>query len=400
MRRIRPAWKPQQRKEYDMARIVIGSCMVRCPLGGLLSYGLQFLKGFDLLGHDVFYFEKAYYADACYDPIKNVLSDDCTTGIGLVQELFEAHGLSDRWAFIDHSGKCFGLKQQALKEVFRTADIFFDMGSFGSGFWAEEAADVPVRVLYEGEPGYTQIQMEKRMRSGEQVHEYDHYYTVGSQIGTPASSAPDGGQQWRHLWAVVATELFTVAPPPRNAPFTTVMTWQSHKPLEFEGKTYFGQKDIEFEHFIGLPQHVDVPMELRVSGSEVPLQRLIDNGWHIHNPDLITQSLKDYYAYICSSVGEFSVSKSVFVKTESGWLGDRSGNYLASGRPVVIQDTGFSNHLPCGEGLFAVNNEAEAADAIEQVMADYARHSRAARHIAEDYLDARRCLNRFLSEIS
>ncbi len=383
-----------------MARIIVGSCMVRCPLGGLLSFALQFLKGFSLLGHDVFYFEKSYYAAACYDPLNDCSSDDCTTGVRLTRELLELHGFAGRWAFIDNQGTHYGLTEQSLKEVFRTADIFFDMGSIGYGFWAEEAAHVPVRVLYEGDCGYTQIQMELRRRAGEDINEYDYYYSVGAQIGTQASSAPDAGLQWRHLWPVVVTELFEVHPPPRNAPFTTVMSWQSHKSLEFEGTVYYAQKDVEFEKFIRLPQRVDTTMELRVSGSQMARDRLSEHGWRIHNPGLITQSVEDYYAYIRGSAGEFSVAKNVNVKTNSGWFGDRNGYYLASGRPAVLQDTGFSNHLPCGEGLFAVNNEDEAAEAIQRITADYGRHSKAARRIAEEYLDSRRCLGRFISEIS
>jgi hypothetical protein len=374
--------------------------MVRCPLGGLLSFALQFLKGFGMLGHDIFYFEKGYYENACYDPVHDRLTNDCSMGTALVGELMERFGLQDRWAFIDYRGQHYGLSKTSLDEVFRTADIFIDMGSFGSGSWAEEAADVPLRVLYEGEPGYTQMQMEKRRRNGEEVNEYDRYYTVGCRIGRPGSSVPDAGLEWGHLWAVVATSLFEVAPPPPEAPFTSVMSWKSHPPLKFEGVTYYGQKDIEFEHFIGLPQRVDVPMQLRVSGGQIPYDRLREYGWTIHDPGLITQSLEDYYAYLRGSAGEFSVSKSVFVKTGSGWFGDRSGTYLATGRPVVLQDTGFSSHLPCGEGLFAVNSEEEAAEAIRQITADYERHSRAARQIAEEHLDAPKVLHRFIEELS
>jgi hypothetical protein len=371
--------------------------MVRCPLGGILSWAFQFLKGFEMLGHDIFYFEKADYENACYNPVDDRLEDDCTVGIQCVSDLLKTYGLGDQWAFIDHSKQCFGMSEAALQEVFRTADIFIDMGAHGS--WAEEAKHVPVRVLLEGEPGYTQMIMEHKRKAGEHLTDYDLYYSVGRQIGTAASFAPDAGQSWGHLWPVVVTDLFSASPTPTNAPFTTVMTWQSHTPIEYDGVTY-GQKDIEFEKFINLPKRVDASLELRVSGRAIPRQRLVKHGWRIPETKTITQSVKDYYTYIRQSAGEFSVAKSVFVKTQSGWFGDRSGTYLASGRPVVLQDTGFSNHLPCGKGLFAVNNEDEAADAIGQIKADYKEHSEAARQIAKEYLDAERCLKKFVSEIS
>jgi hypothetical protein len=192
--------------------------------------------------------------------------------------------------------------------------------------------------------------------------------------------------------------MFSTSTPPEGAPFTTVMNWQAHDELAFRGVRY-GQKDVEFAKFERLPALVDVPMEIAVAGKNVPAQRLKQNGWRIRRAHDVTMSVGSYRDYIAGSLGEFGVCKNVFVATRSGWFSDRSAAYLASGRPVVIQATGFEEHLPCGQGLFAVSSVTEAAEAICRIHVDYSMHSIAARRIALEHLDARVVLSRFLKEI-
>ena len=154
--------------------------------------------------------------------------------------------------------------------------------------------------------------------------------------------------------------------PPAEAPFTTVMNWQSHAPLEFEGEVY-GQKDVEFEKFMDLPTRTGATLEISVAGARAPRERLARSGWRVRDAHEVTASYDSYVQYIHASRCEFSVCKNVFVATNSGWTSDRSAAYLSSGRPVVVQDTGFSAHIPCGEGLFAIRTVEEAASAIEAI---------------------------------
>jgi hypothetical protein len=175
------------------------------------------------------------------------------------------------------------------------------------------------------------------------------------------------------------------------------MNWQSHALLQYHGTTY-GQKDLEFPKFIALPGLVDATMEVAVSGS-VPAAELQRCGWRVSRAQAATRSYDAFGEYIARSAAEFSVCKNVFVATHSGWFSDRSAAYLAAGRPVVMQETGFSHHLPCGAGLCAVNTLAEAADAIAAIRGDYARHSAAAREIAAAHLDSRIVLPRLLREL-
>jgi hypothetical protein len=253
-------------------------------------------------------------------------------------------------------------------------------------------------VLIDGEPGYTQIKMAKRSAAGNELPAYDDYYSVGWNVGTERSSAPTAGRRWRHIFHPVAVDLFADQPIDDEATFTTIMNWQAHEPIEFNGATY-GQKDAEFSKFIDLPGRVRASFELAIAGRHVPVERLREAGWRLCDAHAVTRSFDSYQRYLGASLGEFAVSKQVFVATTSGWFSDRSAAYLASGRPVVLQETGFSDHLPCGEGLFAVATVDEAAAAIEAIRTHPERHSRRAREIAAEHLNAAKVLGAFLDEL-
>jgi hypothetical protein len=176
------------------------------------------------------------------------------------------------------------------------------------------------------------------------------------------------------------------------------MNWKSHDLIHYRGRT-FGQKDIEFEKFFSLPRLINTPLEIAVSGRQTPISRLKQAGWRVRDAHEVTATSESFKTYLRTSQGEFSVAKNVFVATSSGWFSDRSAAYLASSRPVILQDTGFSAHLPCGRGLFAVRTAEEAAAAIETIASNFDAHARAAREIAAEYLDAPVLLRRFLNEI-
>jgi len=381
-----------------VARVLLSSWMVRYPLGGNLSWALQWLVGFDRLGHDVYLVEESGYPGSCYDPVRDTMGDDCARGAAVVSALLDEHGLRDRWCYRDAAGRYHGLGRERVERLFASADLYLDMGA-PLGAWAEEAegAASAVRVALETEPGYTQIKLE-RADDGRALDGFDFHYSVGQNIGTGKTTAPSGGREWRHVFNPVVTDLFEVAPPCDGAAFTTVMNWRAHESVEWAGRSY-GQKDAELERFVDLPARSAVPLELAVSGATVPRKRLLDHGWRLRDAHEVSRSYRSYADYIRSSAGEFAVCKEVFVATRSGWFSDRSAAYLASGRPVVLQDTGFGEHLPCGDGLFAFASPEEAADAVARVAREPARHASAARAIAREHLDASVVLPRLLAEI-
>jgi hypothetical protein len=175
------------------------------------------------------------------------------------------------------------------------------------------------------------------------------------------------------------------------------MNWQSHLPIEFEGVLY-GQKDIEFQKFIDLPKRTTARLEVALSGG-APQAKLTGSGWRLREAHTVTKSYKSFRDYIRNSMGEFSICKSIFVETRTGWFSDRSAAYLASGRPVILQDTGFSAHLPCGLGLYAINSVDEAAVAIESISSNLVKNSKAAREIASDQFSTSRVLPRLLQQL-
>jgi hypothetical protein len=369
--------------------------MVRYPVGGIHQWMLGWLLGFKRLGHDVYLVEKSGWPDSCYDLSKRVMTDDCAYGVRAVGDLLHRFGLDQNWCFVDAAGYYHGLSRERLQALFRAADLFID---FEGKEWLEEAADVPLRVMLDSEPGWHQMRLERNANGTSRASYYHHYYTIGSNIGTPLSSAPTADRQWRHIFAPVLVELFPYHPVDPDSPFTTIMNWNAHRHIEFGGITY-RQKEAEFAKFIDLPGMTAARMRVAVSGSKVPRQELRSHGWDVLNADDISVSIDAYKAYILASKGEFSVAKHVFVATNSGWFSHQSGYYMASGRPVIVEETGFSAHLPVGEGVFAVRTPEEAADAIEELNRDFERHSRRAREIALEYLDAPRVLAKFLQEI-
>jgi hypothetical protein len=378
-----------------MARIVVGSYMIRYPLGGMLSWSLQWLVGLRRLGHDVFFVEKADYPDACYDPSIQRNSDDPTHGIEVVDALLRRFDLTDCWCFVDFAGSYYGRTRLEIEGIFQDADLFLDIGTHGA--WMTEARQAGLRVLVDGEPGYNQMKMQVKASEGVELPVYDFYFSNGANIGTANSSSPTAGKNWLAVYNPVVMDLFDAADGRVDDPVTTVMNWQAHKPLTYQGVVY-GQKDVEFDHFLDLPRRTSATLEVAVSGS-VPTDALNDAGWAVRSAQEVTTTFDSYRDYIAGSSAEFSVCKTAYVSTNSGWFSDRSAAYLASGRPVVMQETGFSQHLPCGEGLFAPRTVDEAAAAIEKIRSDYRRHSKSAREIAAEHLDARKILTNMLARL-
>jgi glycosyltransferase involved in cell wall biosynthesis len=380
-----------------MATILFSSFAVRHPVGGVLSNNLQFLTGFRRLGHDVYLLEKAGYDESCFDPERRLSGDDCSCGTRRIGQLLDQHDLHGKWCYVAADGSYHGMCQSEVESVIVRADLFIDRGLHRS--WDDETAEVPVRVLLDPDPGFRQVKLAHAAAKGRPAPVYDAYYTYGHNVGTPRSLAPTAGLRWRHLFHPVDTVLYLPGPPPTpGSPWTTIMNWRALEQVAFSGRVY-GMKDAQFQYFEDIPTRVSVPMEVAVEGASVPEGRLREKGWRVVSALDATASYATYHNYLRRSFAEFSVVKDVYRGLNVGWFSDRSAAYLAHGRPVVVQANGIAGHLPVGEGLFEVADADEAVDAIERVRRDPARHSAAARRIAEEHLDTRVVLGRFLDEL-
>jgi hypothetical protein len=198
--------------------------------------------------------------------------------------------------------------------------------------------------------------------------------------------------------------------------FTTIANWrQSGKDFEWNGKRYTWSKHHEFLKIVDLPRRTTQPMELALalrSGTKgtahdwrglseedaCAIDLLRSRGWRVVNPLSFSAELSSYREYILRSRGEFTVAKDHNVRLRSGWSSDRSACYLAAGRPVVTQDTGFGKFLPVGEGLLSFNTCGDAVAALENINADYLRHYAAARAVAEEYFSAEKVLKKMLAD--
>ncbi len=374
--------------------------MFRYPLGGMQSWSLQYMLGLKDLGHEVFFFEKYGYPDSCYDPVRESMSNDCTYGVQECSAVLREYGLGDNWCFSAYGDVYHGMSKKQVEHVFKTADVYLDMGAYGN--WAEESAVVPIQVLIEGEPGYAQIKMMERAAKGNPLPPYHFYFTNGFNLGLPGNIAPTAGLEWGHLFHPVKTGLFPVRPSVKGDPYTAIMNWRAQVPVEYNGRIY-GQKDVEFMQFIDLPSMVSMPMEIALAGGaaakDVPVDMIREHGWTVRNSRKATITFNAYRDYLSQSRGEFRVCKNIFVAMRVGWFSDVSAAYLASGRPVVAQETGFSDHLPTGRGLFAVNNPGEAAEALNEIESDYEKHAQGAREIACEFLESEKVMKRFMQRI-
>ena len=373
--------------------------MVRYPLGGNLSWAIQYLTGLKDLGHDVYMVEKYVHADSCYHPVKKAMSDDCSHGIDAVSNLLKRFGLEDHWCFVGAGDVYYGMSKQSIENVFARADLFIENGSHG--VWRDELAKSRATLAYiDVDPAFTQINMFHKQRRGDELPDFDFYFTNGWNVGRPDNVIPTCGISWKYIFNPVNTRLFRTMTPPDRASYSTIMNWKSFpENAKYKGIEY-GHKDMEFEKFIDLPECVPATLELAIASAPPKKQEaLAARGWLINNAQEVTSTYDSFMDYLVSSKGEFSVVKNMYAATCSGWFSDKSAAFLASGRPVILQETGFSQYLPVGEGLFAVKDLQEAKEAIETIESNYAHHAAMAMDIAFEYLDTRKVLGNFLTEI-
>jgi hypothetical protein len=379
-------------------RIIVTGLIGQYAFGGVTWDYIQYALGFRALGHDVWYLEDT--GTWAYDPVKMEPSADCSHNTAYLGRVMEKFGMGDRWIYRNGADETYhGVTNPAeAQKIIASADVLANVS--GACWLRPETAAIPLKLFLDGDPMFTQIGLANDPDSeyAKRVASHERHFSFGLNIGQKGCEVPTAGLHWRPTVQPIALDYWNPASPAPTMPhiadgaWTTVMNWASYAPKDFQGKKY-GQKDIEFERFLDLPQISDEKFVLAMGqgvGNKRPTTMLESKGWNIIEPDTYLPDYTTYHEFLSRSKGEWSIAKNGYVTSRSGWFSCRSACYLAAGKPVVVQDTGWSDHLPSGDGAIAFSTPEEAAKALDLINKNYNHHSAAARAYAETHFDAAR----------
>jgi hypothetical protein len=312
----------------------------------------------------------------------------------------ERFGLGDRAALlVRDSTRTVGLPYDRLRRFARDADVVLNV----AGMLRDDALldAIPVRVFLDLDPGFNQLwHTVDGVDMG--LDRHNRFATVGLSVGAPGCAVPTCRRPWIATLPPVVLDLWPPAGAATRGAFTTVANWRGYGSIRWRG-VHYGQKAHAVRALIDLPERAGAPLALALAihpGEGADLAALRRHGWRLVDPVAAAGSPDAYAAFVRGSRGELGVAKSGYVASRCGWFSDRSACYLASGRPVVAQDTGWSRHIPAGDGLLAFTTAEDAAEAMQRVAGDEPRHRRAARALAEDLFDAGKVLPRLLDAVA
>jgi hypothetical protein len=367
--------------------VIVFGILFWYPLAGVTFQFLHYLLALRRLGYDPHYVEDS--GRWVYDPRLNDLSPDAAGNVAAVAPVLEALGFADRWAFRGHypGGRCYGMTEDQILRLYREADAFLNVT--GAQEIRDEHLACRRRVYVESDPFASQV----KVAGGDAatiaaLAAHDTHFTFGENLGAADCDVPVERFRWLPTRQPVALDLWDHALG-RGAAYNTITTWHNRgKNLTYRGDTYYWTKDREFEKFLDLPRRRGVPFELAAGVPDDVGRRLREHGWWLVNSVDVSGDVDRYRGYIRGARGEFTVARDQYVRPNTGWFSDRSACYLAAGRPVITQETGFSKFLPTGRGLFAFRTMDDVLAAVDAVEGDYAGNCRAAREIAAEYFGA------------
>jgi hypothetical protein len=377
--------------------IVGGSVAQRPGHGGHTWVFLQYLLGLRGLGRDVVFLDRLE-PDMCRDEHGHPCPVGESINLRYLHAVMDRFGLGDSYALIYDGGeRCHGLSREELERRLENSAMLLNVNGFITD--EEVLGRVPLRVFLDIDPGFGHMWQELGLHEGFRGH--DAYVTVGENVGAAECAIPTCGLEWiTTAQPVVLSEW-----PTQNGGgehFTSVGSWRGpYGPLEYRGRTY-GLRVHEFRKFIELPSRTKESFEIALEIDPVEVDDLASlraNGWSLADPRAVAGDPWSYRRYVQGSKAELGVAKNIYVDSRSGWFSDRSICYLASGKPVLAQDTGFTRHYPTGEGLLAFSTLDEALEGVDEISRDYRRHSLAARALAEEWFDSKKVLTRLLARL-
>jgi hypothetical protein len=370
-----------------MRRTIVfaGSLAQKPAQGGFAWVLLQYLLGFKRLDWDVLFLDR--------------LETDMAGDSGYVRRVMDGFGLADSFAVACDGGTRFvGLSRNEIVRRVSGAELFINVMGFFTD--AEILAAAPRRVFFDIDPGFGQMWCDLGLH--DPYDGYDAYVTVGENIGRADCHVPECGRRWIATRHPVVLERWPAAAPAAAGSFTSIGAWRGpYAPIEYKGRTY-GLRAHEFRKLAELPLRTHESFEVALDihpADKKDLDMLSQNGWRVADPAIVARDPDGYQAYIGASKGAFVVAKSIYVQSRNGLVSDQSICYLASGRPVLALDTGLDSLYELGQGMVTFTSLEEAAAGVEEIAANYTRHCRAAREMAEEYFDSDKVLSRLLGAL-
>jgi glycosyltransferase involved in cell wall biosynthesis len=370
--------------------------MGRMRVGGAVWQALHYLIGLEKLGYETYYVET-------HGRMPWAFQDKESEAAAFIDSVLRRFDLGNRWAFHARSGSnsYYGMSEYQVNRLYESAVVILNL--HGATIPSAEQSASGRLVYIDTDPVTVQVDLHHGRRDVSDIlQQHCALFTFGENYGRPDCKLPVFDQfRFKSTRQPVVLDFWESINFPTVHAFTTIGNWkQLHRVVEYNGEEYYWSKHLEFLKVLDLPGRANQTIELALSAcDDEARQLLINHGWNVRDALMISQDLDTYREYILQSKGEFSVAKDQNIRLRTGWFSDRSATYLAGGRPVVTQETGFSNILPTGEGLLAFSNLDEAASAIESINGNYKRHRKAANEIAHEYFSHDVVLTQLLSDL-
>jgi len=377
-------------------KIIVSGMIAGTPgQGGAAWAVLQYVLGLLQLGHDVYLIEPVTARQLV--PASSSL--DASTNAKYFLDVVRNFHLEQRCSLLLHGTReTVGLPYSRLQSVTAEATLLLNIS--GMLDRPDLIESIPHRVFLDLDPAFNQL-WHATQNIDMHFDAHNCFVTVGNAIGQPTCLIPTCGVKWITTFQPVVFDYWEAAAGITYDGFTTIGNWRGYGSIEHDG-VFYGQKAHSLRAFMDLPPMTSERFMLALAihpGERRDLDALESNRWVLLDPAKVVYTPEQYRRFVSQSKAEFGIAKSGYVVSRCGWFSDRSACYLASGRPVVAQDTGYSTYLPCGEGLIRFSTHDDVLAAVESLKTDYNRHSRAARLLACEYFESNRVLSRLLSAI-
>ena len=381
-------------------RIVVMGFMGSMPIAGVIWQHVHYVVGLQRLGHDVYYIEDS--ARLPYNPETFEVNNEFDYAAKVLNRLAGEFDFKNRWAFCARylrKNPTAGLPFKKIRQLYRDADAILNI--CGTQEFNDDLLKSDRIIYVESDPGVEQIKIDKGVRSTiDYLSRHHALFTFGENVGTKKFPVPPHGLTWHATRQPVVTDLWKTNQAPKPAAvLTSIANWSTTglKDITWRGRKYLWSKSREFLRFVAAPRRSGETFELATNIQDRKTREKFEsNGWRFTSPLQMSVDYWLYRDYIQQSKGEFTVAKDQYVQLNTGWFSDRSACYLAAGRPVIMQETGFTENYGADAGLLAFRSLGEIAEAVKMIKADYSKHSGAARQIAREIFEAEKVVKSLL----